>query len=177
MGADFTEQRAEGKTAAEAYVAAVAEATAYYGHQEGYSGAINSKDGGFVLVALPPRMTYAKFQSLLEDADSLDGEYLAESIQWRKDILDNNKCKRSDRPAVRALMNADIKAQKQQKRDAAKFVARLQKSGFDEYKFQRYVEAYNDKWGAPLAVELSTREAKPSKRGRRVYVFFGYAPC
>src|SRR5215217_8650165 len=67
MGANFTEQTGTGRTAAEAFAKAVSDAEAEYGHQEGYSGAINSGGYGFVLVALPPRFTYRKFQALLEN--------------------------------------------------------------------------------------------------------------
>lgn len=76
MGAWFTEQTAAGKTPAEAYQRAVADASAEYGHQEGYSGALNSKHGGFVLVELPPRFTYRKLPpSLAARFDGLCGVY------------------------------------------------------------------------------------------------------
>ncbi len=67
MGAWATQQIAAGKTMRDAYNSAVAEATAEYGHQQGYSGAINSMEHGFVPVALPPRFTFDKLVRLLED--------------------------------------------------------------------------------------------------------------
>lgn len=178
MGAQLTEQRAEGKDVGEAYRSAVAAAQAYYGHQEGYSGAINSKANGYVVVQLPPRMTYRKLQALLEDAGA--SEWVAdlkESIAWRENVLAKNLCKRSERPAVRARLQADKKELRKTESAAKKHAAAVERAGFTDYRFAQLVETYNDKWGVPLAVELPTREARPSKRGQRVYVFFGYAPC
>lgn len=171
MGADFTEQRAEGKTAAEAYARALADAAGYYGTRDGYSGAINSKDRGFITVELPPRMTYAKLQALLEDYDMASGavwEYRERVKSYRPGGFFHGK-----RGWKGNLKKAEVKLRKAQ-RELAKVEKRVPPSMYD---FASLVEAYHDKWGQPLAVQLSTREAKPTKRGRRVWVFFGYAPC
>lgn len=66
MGAVDTSQIGTGKTVAEAHASAVAQADAYYGHQEGYSGAINSKHG-YWLIEKPARMTFAKLRDLITD--------------------------------------------------------------------------------------------------------------
>lgn len=173
MGADFTEQRAEGRNAREAYAVAVADAQYQYGHQEGYSGAINSKESGFVLVALPPRMTYAKLSSLLDEYDMVkyDVRDAADDVKsWRPGGFFNpTGTKRGWKGNLR---KAEMRLKK-----ARAAAQRLETKVPSTLNIDSLSETYHDKWGQPLCVELSTREAKPSKRGRRVYVFFGYAPC
>lgn len=181
MGAWLAEQIATGKTPAEAYRRAVGDAEAEYGHQEGYSGALNSKDSGFVFVELPARLTYAKFQSLLEDAnDEVSTSYLRESITDDERTLAQNLCKRSVRPAIRKRIAENRRYVKQAERSAAKREETLRRFGFDASRFARLAETYYEKWDAPLCVELKGAEAKryaaSKRRGEKVYIFFGYAP-
>lgn len=177
MGATYTEQAAVGKTLREALTSAVREAEAYYGHQEGYSGAINSGSQTASLVTLPPRMTFAKFQGILEDAEATDISYYEDEVRWaRQSVAAKHKgAKGRLAKAEREL----AKARKQHER----FIAKVEKAGLDSYDLDRYLEVYNDKWGGYLAVELRGKEktqrlgGRRLKRGERLFVFFGYAPC
>lgn len=175
MGAQDTSQVAAGKTAGEAYHRAHADAQDYYGHQEGYSGAINSKDGGYVLVDLPPRFTYAKLEKLIQEYD------YAQAGLWqpREAIKANSPGgfyfgKRGAKGNLR-------KAQVELRRAEAR-IARVKKQIPPALapKFDSIVETYNDKWGPPLAVELKGAEAKryrtQKRRGEKLFVFFGMAP-
>lgn len=170
MGAWLTEERAEGRNASEAYKAAMAASMAYGGHQDGYSGTIVSKAQGFTLVTLPPRQTYRKLQALLEEADECGAEYERDNLNWLLDLNRQGKARKAevDR-ARRAYEKAKVRDRK--------FAEKVERAGYFWSDFRSLAAQYNAKWEAPLCVELPTREAKPSKRGRRVYVFFGYAPC
>jgi hypothetical protein len=171
MGAWLTEQRAEGRDAHEAYGNALRDAEAEYGHQQGYSGTINSKDHGFILVQLPPRWTYRKLQQLLEDFG--DAKMLL--VDAKEDVRNYAPC--GIWHGTRGWKGRLSKAQAQLTRANARF-EKLTRNVPPALATQLdgLVERYNDKWGPPLCIELPTREAKPQKRGRRVYVFFGYAP-
>jgi hypothetical protein len=177
MGSWLAEQTATGKTAAEAYRRAISDAEAEYGHQEGYSGAINSKGSGFNLVALPPRFTYRKLQALLEEYEDVTAEV--------EEAADDVRAYRpggiwsSIRGAKGRLRKAESrlrKAKARRERFDAKVPAAL-------WNIEGLARTYGDKWEAPLAVELKGAEAKASyayrdrRRGEKVFVFFGYAPC
>lgn len=173
MGAWLTTQIGTGKTASEAYGRAVADAEAEYGHQQGYSGAINSKHDGFVLVALPARMTFDKFQSLLEDY-----QQALETVEYtdlRYYQLPNGKAKRGYAKQLRDAKRDLAKAQK----TLAKIDSDPRLRGLN---FRALGETYRDKWGACLAVELKGVEAKRygayamKRRGEKLFIFFGYAP-
>lgn len=170
MGAALTEQVAAGKTISDAYRSALDAATSYHGHQEGYSGAINSKDRSYLEVQLPPRVTYQKLQAALEDYDqfaSAAAEYAQEASDYYG-IWATVKGAKGKR--AKALSAAKRYAAKRD-RIAAKFPT---------LDLDRLTSAYNDKWGSCLAVELRGAEAKrygTTRRGERLYVFFGYAPC
>ena len=173
MGAWMTEQTEIGKTAAEAYRSAVASAQAEYGHQYGYSGAINSKAHGFRLVTLPARMTYAKFQTLLEDYDMVASvEYLADDVRFARQDVNEKRTGAKGRlaKAERALAKG--------RRDAQRFADKVERAGFSYSEFQSLASTYHDKWEAPLAVELRGAEAAryQKRRGQKAFRFFGYAP-
>ena len=173
MGAWMTEQTEIGKSAAEAYRSAVASAQAEYGHQDGYSGAINSKADGFRLVTLPARMTYAKFQALLEDSDMLSTEYLADDVRFaRQDVAEK-------RTGAKARLAKAERALVKGRREAQRFADKVERAGFDYSEFQSLASTYHDKWEAPLAVELRGAEAAryQKRRGQKAFRFFGYAPC
>lgn len=174
MGAWLTTQTAAGKSAAEAHSRAVADATAEHGHQEGYSGAINSKHG-FIEIALPPRMTFAKLEALLSDA-----EEISQNIQYWRDEIERY------RPGGwlhgKRGWKGNLKKAEAQLRKTEAQMARIEKrAGALAPRLGGIVEAYQDKWGPALAVELKGAEAKRyanlKRRGEKVYKFFGYAPC
>jgi hypothetical protein len=178
MGAYLATQRAEGKDPREAYVTAVANASAEYGHQDGYSGAINSKAQGFCLVTLPPRMSYATFMELLDELENTDGwrEY-KESVAWREEVIAAHKHKQwPERAAVRHALQKDQQYLRLAITKRKKFIARVERSGMSLDTLKSYAQVFNDKWDVPLCIELRTSEAKPTKRGSRVYLFTGYAP-
>jgi hypothetical protein len=176
MGSWLAERRSSGRNAAEAWRRAVEAAQAENGHQDGYSGDINSGGHGFTLVALPPRYTYAKLQSLLEDlSDGGSVEWAAERVaNWRPGGFYNQSGK------VRGWKGQLRKAEAELKRERARHERLLRKApaGLD---VEALAEAYGDKWGDYLAVELRGAEAKryggTRRRGEKTYVFFGYAPC
>lgn len=177
MGADYTEQVGIGRTAGEAWNNAVREATDYYGHQEGYSGAINSGGYGFVLVALPPRFTYEKLSRLLSEYDDAASEVEYAKLRvadYRPGGFYHGK--RGWKGNLRKAESALKKAQARFARVDAKVPPAL-------YNIDSLSETMNDKWGDYLAVELRGAEAKryaynhPKRRGEKVFIFFGYAPC
>lgn len=180
MGAELAERYSFGKSAAEAYRRAVANAQDEVGHQEGYSGDINSGGHGFTLVTLPPRFTYQKFQALLEDY---------EDSGWR--IADAQREVQTHRPGGFRNESGKVRGSKGNLRKAE---AELKKATARRERLLRNVPAeivrdldglaaaYSDKWGDYLAVEIRGAEAKRHygydrrRRGERLYVFFGYAP-
>lgn len=176
MGAWMTSQTGIGKTPAEAYRNAVAAAEAEYGHQEGYSGAINSGGHGFIVVDLPARMTFAKLQALLEDADESDLSYWRDEVRYAQQAV-----AAKTRGAKGRLAKAQRDLRAAEKR-AAKIAAAITKAGFSSYDFGRIAETYHDKWAGYVAVELRGAEktrylgGRKLRRGERLYVFFGYAP-
>lgn len=174
MGAWFTTQTAAGKTAAEAHARAHAAAEAEHGHEQGYSGAINSKHG-FIEIALPPRMTFAKLEALLSDA-----EEAIQDVESAKYAIEGN------RPGgfyhgSRGWKGRLNKAQTALRKAERKMAAVEKRAGALAPKLAGLVEANQDKWGPALAVELKGAEAKRyaslKRRGEKVYKFFGYAPC
>lgn len=68
MGAWSTQQIGLGRDVESAYRQAYSEAEAEYGHQQGYSGAINSKDGHTAPIVLPARWKLNDFVAALSDA-------------------------------------------------------------------------------------------------------------
>lgn len=178
MGAYLTTQRAEGKDPREAYATALADASAEYGHQQGYSGAINSKAQGFCLVNyLSPRMSSATFMELLELESTDERQELEESIKWREDVIAKHAHKQwPERAAVRHALQRDQQHLRLAIIARKKFIVKVKRSGMDLDTFKSYARVFNDKWDVPLCIELRTSEAKPTKRGCRVYLFTGYAP-
>ncbi len=180
MGASFTERTATGKSAGEAFGKALRDAQDYSGHQDGYSGDINSGDSSFVLVTLPPRFTYSKLQNLLEESESFgyDIESARERIRsWSPGGFYNSTGKKRGWKGQLAKARRDLaKAQRDEARFQAKVPAALRGS------FEGYSDQYHDKWGGYLAVELRGAEARQYganqrlRRGERLYIFFGYAP-
>lgn len=174
MGAWLTTQTAAGKTAAEAHSRALADAQAEYGHQEGYSGAINSKHG-FIEIALPPRMTFAKLEALLSEAEDA-----MQDVESAKYAIEGNRpggFYHGSRGWKGRLNKAEAALRKAQ----AKQARVEKKAGALAPRLSGLVEAYQDKWGPALAVELKGAEAKRyaslKRRGEKIYKFFGYAPC
>ena len=178
MGAAFTEQIGTGKTAAEAFAKAVSDAAAEYGHQEGYSGAINSGGYGFSLITMPPRFTYTKLQRLIEDYDDAkNGVYYARESVKNFSPGGFHHGRRGWKGNLRKAQTELRKAERTMAKIEKQIPAAL------AYKFDGLVEAYQDKWGDYLAVELRGSEAKrygsyaTKRRGEKLFVFFGYAPC
>jgi hypothetical protein len=176
MGAWMTEQVASGKNANDAYRNAIANATAEHGHQDGYSGAINSKGNGFLMVDLPKGVTYSKFIEVLEDSND----------HYEIDTFHLNHLLQLERGGKKGLKGAIAKERRiveKQRIAKAKFDAKVEKMGF--YDFDGMAMAFNDKWGSPLCIEISNHIAKQNyswaynnkKRGEKIFVFFGYAPC
>lgn len=177
MGANYIETTAVGKTLSEALRSAVREASDYYGHQDGYSGAINSGEQSATLVELPPRMTFSKLQELLEESmDDTDLSHYREMIRLYERMVAERK-----RGAKGHLARAKRELAQAKKR-AERLAAKIEKSGLDSYTFDGIAEQYRDKWGGYLAVELRGAEKKrylgsrKLRRGERIYLFFGYAP-
>ncbi len=177
MGAWATTQVAAGKSMRDAYNSAVAEAAAEYGHQEGYSGAINSKEHGFVPVVLPPRFTFDKLLRLLEDyGDAQQGvgsaRYYVEA--WSTGGFHGARGAKGKLKKAKADLARAEKRLDRVKRSVPAALAP---------KMDSLAETYHDKWGPPLAVELRPTEAKryragrDKRRGEKVYGFCGYAPC
>lgn len=176
MGAWMTQQIATGKTVADAHRSAVDSASAEYGHQEGYSGAINS-GGGYAPVELPARVTFAKFLGLLEEAADLEDAGDDYFVRYYRGMV-----AKKQRGAKGSLAKAERDLAKA-KKASARFYARVEAAGFSRYQFDGLAATFNDKWGDYLAVELRGAErarclnGRKLRRGERVWVFFGYAPC
>ncbi len=177
MGANYIETTAVGKTLSEALTSAVREARDYYGHQDGYSGAINSGEQHASLVELPPRMTFSKLQGLLEESmEDTDLSYYRDNIRYAQQDVAAKR-----RGAKGRLAKAQRELAQATKR-AERLAAKIEKAGFSSYDFDRIAEAYNDKWGGYLAVELRGAEkarylgSRKLRRGERLFLFFGYAP-
>lgn len=178
MGAWLAERTATGKSADEAFRLAVQAAQDEVGHQEGYSGDINSGGYGFIEYSLPARFTYAKLQALLEEYE-FDGniDYLRDNVRaWRPGGFWNPTGKKRGwkgnlRKAERELAKVI--------RDRERLIARAEKAGISEDDLETLSRIYADKWGEYICVELRGAEAKgySRKRGEKVYRFFGYAPC
>lgn len=175
MGADLTVQVAAGKTPRAAYDRAVADADAYYGHREGYSGAINSKARGYLVVDLPPRFTLDRLLRLLDEYGELAGEVEAA----RDDVA-------SYRPggawATMRGAKGRLRRAEAQLRKARARMDRLQAKVPASLDIGRVHEVFDDKWREPICVELRGAEARryarvPRRRGERLYAFAGYAPC
>lgn len=86
MGADEFSAVAAGRDAAEAFRAAVDNARFMHGHG-GYSGTIAEKHD-FVHVAIPARVTYARFRALIDEAVELDYQNPAEArrdLRWHRE--------------------------------------------------------------------------------------------
>lgn len=89
MGATNIVVASFGKSVSEAYNKAVQEANDQYGHQDGYSGAINSSRG-YTLVTLPSGITVKDWINYIEEFDE-DGEntHIPENV--RKSYLSTIK--------------------------------------------------------------------------------------
>lgn len=179
MGAWLTEEIATGRTIEEAYGRALRNATEENGHQEGYSGAINSKDFGYSLVELPARFTYAKLIDLLHEVEENGWELESardDAKAWKPGGFWNpTGTKRGWKGNLRKAEARLAKAKKQRERLLAKAPSTV-------YDLDGLARTFNNKWGCPLAVELKGAEAKATyayrnrRRGEKVFVFFGYAP-
>lgn len=179
MGAWFSEEVAAGRTPNEAYNRALASAEAEYGHQEGYSGAINSKATGFTLVDLPPRFSTRKLISLLSDYEDVEA-----LVADAKDKVRANSPGGYDF-ARRGVKGRLAKAQSDLRRAQAKY-DRLLKGVPPTLaaRVEGLSQQMTEKWEVPLAVEVKPSEAKKmyprtyesKRRGEKIYLFFGYAP-
>jgi len=158
MGATGYSTVAAGKTITDAYRRACDEANAYSGHQEGYSGDIQTSNG-FTEFVLPKGLTIAKLYKLAQAIE--DHQYKLN--RWEDDqrwgTAAQKKRKRPTEPAM--LANSPHK-----------------------YFAQRYYDAVDDKWGAAAAIELTGKAAKDWKaangfKGTRakVFTFSGTAAC
>lgn len=176
MGAWATKQVAAGKTMREAFDRAVADAEAEYGHQEGYSGALNSKGGGFIPVALPPRMTVTKLLNLLEEYHEAKAD--VENARYAVAMNSPGGAYFGRRGAKGNLRKAEV-----QLRRANAHFDRVYRSVPEPLRgrFAGLLEAYHDKWGDALGFELRPTEASryrvPRRRGEKLFAFAGYAPC
>jgi len=172
MGAaDFT-TIALGKTANEAFSAAIEDALYDYGHA-GYTGTIAEKGGdGFVQFNVKTRTNPTEVQGKLWDAQV--------ALSYEKDPTSEWVCKpnAAQRNALAWL------------RDRISLTPVPRRSRYD-YAPARprdaaaaLIQAADDKWGACVCIEVTgTRAAKiKADRGRKgthdkVFVFFGTASC
>ena len=185
MGAWMAERVVTGKTANEAWNKARRDASEENGHQDGYSGDVNSGGYGFVKVDLPKGCSYKKFHELLED-DMYNGEYEVERAMediksWTPGGFFNRKGN------VRGWKGNLAKANKalaKARKDRANHVRKVEAAGFYISDFESLARIYNDKWSDYLCIELSAHLAKKSyprayetkRRGEKIFIFFGYAP-
>lgn len=155
MGATTFFDLAVAKTVDEAYNEACRQARWESGHG-GYTGTIAEK-GGFVQIPRPPRVEAKTVLTMLQRAYAADDLHKHDP-DWKK------YCK-SDPEANKAWRNL-VK-------------------WYGEHYARKYVEQYDDKWGACIAVEASTAEfdlykkrwRTEVKRGHRLFYFGGWASC
>lgn len=168
-----------GKDAQAAYNELVAREQYAYGHNP-YAGTIAAKGGGFIPIALPPRLKLAKFEGLLVDYEVADGvEYAREEVQRAERDVRNAKpgTKRDAQKRLTAAKRRLATAEK----DAERFRKRLAQAGLSEFHFERWHATWTDKWAEPLCVELRGKQASDVRQWRgvkrgKVYAFLGMVP-
>lgn len=152
MGATTFSTVAAGKTAADAYRAAVTDARYWHGHG-GYSGTIAEK-GGWVEYTLPARVTAEKFEATVWNA--LDEKWSAEGAEYRGE---------KPKPAKHlALLEQWLG-----KRDAARII---------EDANDKWGPAVVVRLGKTEgAAHIPKTPTGKCKAGYAAYRFFGYASC
>lgn len=184
MGSQQFETYARGKSVKEAYDNAVDRAEREYGHQEGYSGAINSSAGY--------RDVTDKWNASKKDLDRYIRERMevltkfngAEAICVEKPVTNNNKIK----------TQVDHIVEKGTKKWVLKFVAKSDYKGtIGSYKTKgeavsaarkyteqsgnsSYVEMHKElEKGSTVTARINYKKATNEKDGR--WIFYGWASC
>ena len=161
MGASTFETMSHGKTAGEAFSAAVDAARYEYGHG-GYTGTIAEKYD-FALYTLPPRVMAPKVIAALYEARTPEAQRQDEEYRAKYGAKLTAEQKRYDRKAAKAF----------------EWLA----STFGERIARGMVETFNDKWGPAVAFEVSGKARDRYRlynhvpRGRKVFAFVGWASC
>jgi hypothetical protein len=160
MGATTFETMSHGKTAEEAFSAAVDAARYEYGHG-GYTGSIAEKYD-FALYTLPPRVMAPKVIAALYEAVAPEVQRMEEQYRAHYGRKQTAEQKRYDRKAAKAF----------------EWLA----STFGERTARGMIGTFNDKSGPAVAFEVTGKARDRYRlyhhvpRGRKVFVFVGWAP-
>ena len=186
MGAQFFHETVRGKSMADAYKKVCQEAEDEYGHQQGYSGQINSSAGFRDITSeyKSSKLTIGQYiDNVTADLYKPDG---AQGICVQEPVVNNNKIKSVvDHKVFKGtrkwnlVYTAHVKYKHPlksyyNKGDAVKAArAYTEKSGESTYiKIERVLDKSS---GSDIVAEIKYNASTKEDEGN--YVFFGYASC
>lgn len=185
MGATDFQTTSTGKTVGEAFRSAQEDARYAHGHA-GYTGTIAEKSD-YSLFTVPPRTSIDKLVGWVYRCDELGLGYPEDDTWWATEVRRLEHDLKIAKPGTKRPIQEQIRVHKKRLKEHAKEAA----------KFKREVGAllptviemskvYSDKWGAAVAIEITSPAQKKKyiermyskpKRGQKVFVFFGLASC
>jgi hypothetical protein len=185
MGSRPFQVKYSGKDAKNAYDKAVDDAEAYHGHQEGYSGAINSTPG-FRDVTAGFKASKKSIQEYIDDHLESLGKYDgAQCICVREPSVNKNKIKTKVEHIIEPGTKKWILKYCIYERHTDKFVCSCDKKGDAVKKAREHTEKTGGETlvimekslekGSPLVAKISYKKSTNEKDGE--YVFYGWASC
>jgi len=184
MGSQSFYTASRGKSAQEAYNRAVDEAESEYGHQQGYSGAINATPGFRDVTETFKASNKSQSEFIRERLDTLTKHQGAECICIEKPVENKNKTKTQVEHVVekgtkkwvlKYVAQSDYKGRLgafNTKGDAVKAARKYtEESGNSSYvEMQKVLEK-----GNTVTAKITYKKSSNEKEGK--WIFYGWASC
>lgn len=205
MGSALVREISYGKTASEAYDRAVDDAKDYYGHQEGYSGAINATQG-FREHKVPEGITYGTkkwdkyIQNLIDKLSKFDGCLAIElpKKMWRDVTVNKVSGASAESIVTKGTRKWDtvygifsnVPQEINGRRSIFNTERKLVKELSNKAEAIKYAKAYSIKYDVEVEIEVKKKlvgasplvakikpNRKPVKEKEKAYLFIGFASC
>lgn len=185
MGAQSFTVTSRGSSAKEAYERAVAEADDYYGHQEGYSGAINTTIGFTDVTDRYKASGLPRYNFIEQRLNVLGKRDGAECICIREPKGNSNKIKTQVQHLVEVGTKKWILLYTVYEAWSGSFVASYEKKGDAVARAREHTEKTKAEThvkmekrlhkGSPLTAKITYKKSKDEQDGE--WEFFGWASC
>ena len=185
MGSQSFNVTSRGASAKEAYDRAVADANDYYGHQEGYSGAINTTPGFRDVTKEYKSSSLAKYSFIEKRMESLSKHQGAECICISEPKENSNKIKTQVDHVVEKGTKKWVLLYCVYEAWSGSFVASFDKKGDAVARARQHTERTKAEThvkmekklekGSPITAKITYKKSKDEKEGE--WEFYGWASC
>lgn len=185
MGSQSFNVTSRGSSAKEAYKRAVAEADDYYGHQEGYSGAINTTPGFTDVTNKYKASGLTRYNFIQQRLDALSKRDNAECICIQEPKGNSNKIKTQVQHVAETGTKKWVLLYCVYEAWSGSFVASFDKKGDAVAKARQHTENTKAEThvkmerklstGTPLTAKITYKKSKDEQDGE--WEFFGWASC